>query len=329
MADVEELVRRGDPSELLLEVDRRCEQRDWDGLLILRDRCEQAIEHGRQLWSISQFVEYRLALEAPGPYAAGVCRTGAGRFALGPLTEVAGSTHAWDELADHLAEPWVAATLAQERVLRGEDLRRDPRAHPGELGLPMSLLPWEPDYPLPVYRSHDLVESGPAAIDPSRFEQVRGEDAPPAERPDLRRALLEVAATWAEGSNGSCMVAAVLGDAAAAAHAVLADEVGLAPIEVGEAVSRLAWAAASGGAYGRRRGMAAGRSTALWVLHAATGVPAHEGAQALEPEFGRLRWFEMASPDAAGWRLRLVVEHDDGWSAAVDAWDTRLPDDVL
>lgn len=329
MTDLEELVRRGDPSELLLEVDRRCDARDWDGLLVLRDRCNQAIEHGRQLWSISQFIEYRLALEAPGEHAAGVCRTGAGRFALGPLTEVAASTHAWEELADHLAEPWVAATLAQERVLRGEDLRGDPRTHPGELGLPLALLAWEPDYPLPVYRSHDLVEGGPPAIDPSRLREASGEDALPADQPDLRRALLEVASTWAEASNGGCVVAAVRGDVTDAVHAVVDSPFELAPVEVGEVLSRLAWTAASGGAYGRRRGMAAGRSSALWVLHAATGVPAGAGAARLEPELERLRWFVIAVPDAAGWRLRVAFEHDDGWSAAIDAWDHRIDEGAL
>lgn len=329
MSDLEDLVRRGDPSELLLEVDRRSDQRDWDGLLALRDRCNQAIEHGRQLWSVAQFVEYRLALEAPGEYAADVCRTGAGRFALGPLTEVAASTHEWEELADHLGEPWVAATVAQERVLRGEDLRGDARTYPAELGLPLTLFPWEPDYPLPVYRSHDLVEGGPPAIDPSRFGEATGDDRPPADRPDLRRALLEVASTWAEASNGGCVVAAVEGDAVAAAHAVFGSPVELAPTEIGEAVSRLAWTAASGGAYGRRRGMAAGRSSALWVLHAATGIPSQDGMDRLDAALERLRWFAVAEPDVAGWRLRLAFEHDEGWSAAIDAWDHRIDDRAL
>ena len=49
---------------------------------------------------------------------------GAGRFALGPLSEVAASTHTWAELAPHAPPGPLAAVTAHERVVRGEDLRR-------------------------------------------------------------------------------------------------------------------------------------------------------------------------------------------------------------
>ena len=68
----------------------------------MRTRARASHERGRQHWPAAEYAEYRLALEAPGEFAALVIDEGAGRFALGPLTEVAASTHTWDEMAPHL-----------------------------------------------------------------------------------------------------------------------------------------------------------------------------------------------------------------------------------
>ena len=111
------LIAGGDLDDLLRHADRLCTESDWDGLVELRDRCRQAHERGQQLWPVSNHVEYRLALEAPGRWAAGVLRPGAGRFALGPLSEVAASTHRWDELAPHLPVTPEASFVAHERVV--------------------------------------------------------------------------------------------------------------------------------------------------------------------------------------------------------------------
>jgi hypothetical protein len=328
----ETLIRSGDTDELLLEVDRLAGARDWDGLLTLRERCVAAHEHGRQLWGVAQFIEYRVALEAPGPQAASVCAAGAARFALGPLTEVVAQRHSWEELADHLPDPWVAATVAQERVLRGEDLTGDPRAHPEELGLPPALLDWEPDYPLPRYRSHDVLEDGPEPVE-TPFEQPSGRPAPPADEPLLRRSLTEVGETWAERSNGGIRVATVEGTAADAVVTLFGDGgVGgtegapsLAVVRIDAALERLAWTAASGGAYGRRSGMATGRSAAFWVLSEAVGLGHGASGAELTERLDDLRWYVLQG-DGEGWRLRLAVEHvGDGWAAVVDAWDEEEP----
>src|ERR687897_184340 len=103
-----ELVELGDPAELLRAVDGLCASRDWAGLVDLRHRLEEAVERGRPLWPVTTYVEYRLALDGPAAEAASVLRPGAARFALGPLTEVAATTHAFAELAPHLAVPAVA-----------------------------------------------------------------------------------------------------------------------------------------------------------------------------------------------------------------------------
>ena len=151
-------VEAGDLDELVRLVDRLCAARDWDGLAELRDRCHRAHElSGRQLWPAAAHAEYRLALEAPGPWAATVLVDGAGRFAPGPLPEVAASTHEWGELEPHLALPPgpPAVLTAHERVLRGEDLTAAAVPGPPVLDLPLRLQAWEPSYPLAAYRAHE------------------------------------------------------------------------------------------------------------------------------------------------------------------------------
>lgn len=325
------LLHRGDHGELLHEVERRCSARDWDGLLVLRDRCLEATETlGKQLWPIAHYAEYRVALEAPGPVAAGVLRPGAARFALGPLTEVAASTHSWEDLADHLDPPVVAAVVAQERVVRGEDLRSDPRAHPAEFDLPLVLQPYEPAYPLPTYRIDEVLEGGPP--DPAAAsEPVTSHPGPPRDNPPLERALRSVVAAWTERSSGSCATAAVAGDGAAAVAALVSARAHLAPLTVAEAFARLAWAGATGGAHARRRGMAAGRSEAFWVAHTATGLAFPADPVELGQALAELRWYAFDAGGAVpGWTLRLAVDDPQaGWAVAVDAVDSRDEPDPL
>jgi hypothetical protein len=85
----------------------------------------------------------------------------------------------------------------------------------------------------------------------------------------------------------------------------------------------MAWTAASGGAHGRRRGMAAGRFDAWWAAAAVTGVGDDWPAAALGAAVGRLRWFvwDAGEPDT-GWWLRLAVEDPvSGRAWAVTAAD--------
>jgi hypothetical protein len=140
-----ELVERGDVDDLVRQVDRLCDACEWDALVDLRARCRAALSRGKQLWPIASLVEYRLALEGPGSYAADVVQPGAGRLALGPLPEVAASSHDWAELAPFLREGPLVTITAHERAVRGEDLSRDERVDRQVLELPAVLLPWEPD----------------------------------------------------------------------------------------------------------------------------------------------------------------------------------------
>lgn len=320
-----QLVHEGDLAGLVAEVDRRANRADWDGLFVLRDACLRAVEDaGRQLWGPAQYAEYRLALEAPASRAAEVVVPGGGRFALGPLTEVVAQAHRWGELADHLAPPVVAATVAQERVLRGEDLTGDARAHPDELGLPLALQPWEPDYPLPTYRADELSENGPE--DPGPGDLVPpAEPGRPVSNPELVRALRELTSVWEDQSTGEVDVAVVEGPAAAAIAAVADTDVTCRTAGLGEAFAHMAWAAASGGALGRRRGLAAGRAAAFWAGHVLTDLTFPADPDDLEFALEELDWLLFRSGDA-GWRLQLAVaDPTAGWAAAIDARDRLIP----
>jgi hypothetical protein len=290
---IAELVELGDLDELTRLVDRLCRAGDWDGLVELRDRCRAALGRGKQLWAVAAHAEYRSALEAPAPWAAHVIEPGAGRFALGPLTEVVASTHTWAELAPHLAPGPLATLTAHERVVRGEDVSVGPHLDPGVLDLPPCLQPWEPAYPVAEYGPDEAHFPAPSLppLRPARLPYG-------AERVDDREscdALVDVVAMWATESNGRAEAVAVRGDGLAAVAALGPRSARVAEIPAADALAHLAWAGASGGAHGRRRGMAAGRFGAWWVLGSMGGladewpVPADElGQLASHPALVRL-----------------------------------------
>ena len=318
---VGELVDLGDLDELLRRVDLLCDERDWDELLDLRDRCRAAFARGRQLWPAAAHAEYRVALQAPGRWAASVVG-GGGPFSLGPLTEVVASTHTWEELAPFLEPSPAAALVAHERVVRGEDLRAAVQVDPGVLELPLRLEPWEPAYPLATYKPYtaefeDVPEPAGAWTD---LRVVGG--AEEIEDPDGVHALLELVTAWTTQSNGRAQAVAVAGDAPAAIGA-LARTTRVRAVETTarEAVAVMAWAAASGGAHGRRRGAASGRFAAWWALAALGGEL--DAWPDVAPAVGRLRWFRWErSQPATGWTLRLAAESpDEGTAWALEATD--------
>ena len=320
----EKLVDLGDLDELVLQVDRLFDVEDLAGLLDLRDRCRRALERGRQLWPVAVHAEYRLALEAPGRWAGGVLVPGAGRFALGPLSEVAASTHTWEELAGHLQATPEAALAAHERVLRGEDLTADERVDRRVLELPIVVQPWEPAYPLASYKAHEADFGGPPSV--REWRAFDADPAQPVEDPEARRALLDLAGAWVTESNGRAEAVAVVGDAPGALAALGVRRGRTASVDAAHALAAMAWTGASGGGHGRRRGMATGRFAAWWALTAVAGlldrwpVPPDELGRAA----ARLRWyrFDSGEPDT-GWSLRLAVEDPDrgrAWAvSAVDA----------
>ena len=325
---LEDLVEAADLNGLLRAVDGLASMRSWDELVDLAERCEDALERGKQLWPIAAHIDYRLALEAPGDYAASVLQPETGRFALGPLTEVAASTHTWSELADHIQVPQAAAYVAQERVLRGEVLTGDPRAHAEVLDLPLALEPWEPTYALATYRS-DHVEVAEPWIPRSPLSEVGavGPAAAELDDPDAATALLDLVTPWTSESNGAARAVVVEGDARAAASALTFQVLRMGPLEVAEAVQHMAWAAASGGAHGRRRGAALGRSIAWYAGAVLADEPWPGSPRDLGAGLERLRWYrwDEGAPEE-GWALRLAVEDPGGsWAAAIGATDVLEP----
>jgi hypothetical protein len=324
--DLQALVDRADHDRLLVAVDGLCAAREWDRLADLARRCRDAVELGRQLWGVAMHIDYRLALEGPPAYAAAVLRPGAGRFALGPLTEVAAGSHTWAELAPHLDDEVTAADVAQERVIRGEDLFGLDTGLTADL--PMALQPWEPAYALPVYADRSAKFPQPV-VGTRQLPAPRALTPAPELDPDAATAaLLAVVEAWTTQSAGSAAVCAASGPAEAAV-ARLTPQAGLSEISAADGLGLLQWAGASGGAHGRRRGGAAGRFSAWWAAAALAGLDWPPDPGELGEALGELRWFRWAPSGAdRGWILRLAVEDPiDGLSWAIDATD--LFEDLL
>jgi hypothetical protein len=325
-ADLDPLVDRADLDALVRAVDGLCTHGDWDGLLALRAKCWFATGTGRQLWPVASLVEYRLALDAPADWAARVLTLDAGHFALGPLTEVAAAKHPWDELAPHL-EPRgvITAFCAHERVVRGDAVGEDDeRIDHRVLELPLHLTPWEPRYPTATYRADGAEFPAPAPVTPTPL--ARATPRPPVDDRPAVDALRSLVEPWCTGSNGRVDAVAVDGDAAAAVAALGAPSIRMAEISPADALAWLAWAGASGGAHGRRRGMAAGRFGAWWALAGVAGL-ADEWPVApdeLGDAAGELRWFWWdAGEPPSGWQLRLAIaDPADGLAWAINATDS-------
>ena len=321
-----ELVELGDPAELLRAVEGLCASRDWVGLVDLRHRLEEAVGRGRPLWPVTTYVEYRLALDGPPAEAASVLRPGAARFALGPLTEVAASTHTFAELAPHLAVPAVAGAVAQERVLRGEDLRGAPGAHAEVLELPLVLAPWEPAYPLATYRPDEREVPDPGA-EPVAMVDGRAGPGPALDQPEVTRALTDLVEVWTSESSGQARALVVSGGPAEAVAAIGHPEHRLGRVTPASAMARMAWAAASGGAHGVRRGAALGRFDAWWAAAALADLDWPPDPGELGAALERLTWWVWDDGlPGTGWILRLAAADPAAdWTAVLDATDPGTP----
>lgn len=320
------LVHRADLDGLVRLIDARTASRDWDGLRRVRDRSRAALETGRQLWPAATLAEYRLALLAPAPWAASVVVDGAGRFAVGPLTEVVAQHHRFADLAPHLEPGPHAVYAAYECALRGESIDPEAATRLGPLlDVPLARQDWEPEYVLAEY--HDGDASFPTPPVPRPLEEIT--PTAPDDRDLLADVTTELAVRslvdpWTSSSNGRVSFACVHGGAADALGALGVRHARLAPLRATDALGWLAWAGASGGAHGRRKGAAAGRYDAWWLLAALgdlvdTWPPRRDEIAEL---LGDLDWWWWdAGEPVTGWQLRLVVhDHADGvawaWSAS-------------
>lgn len=322
--DLRDAVEASDHATLLRIVDVRVGDRDWDGLIEVRERCLEAVERGKQLWGVAHHVDYRLALHAPAEWAGPVVDERS-RPLLGPLTEVVASTHTWEELAGHLRTGPSRTHVAAERVLWGEDLREDASIEYPEL--PLRLEPWEPRYTLPEYRS-DRVEAPTPLVPQGEIVDldaaVRRDD-----EDDALWSLHQVAAPWGEDSNGRCEVVCVEGEAGAAIHEFGLRQARLAVVEPQQALAVMQWAAASGGAHGKRRGGAAGRFITWWAVAHLAGFEELPAPDEMGEALSELRWYVWSDlfPEQ-GWHCRLAIEDPaHGLAFAINAFDLFMEAD--
>jgi hypothetical protein len=322
-AGIADLIEGSDLDGLVRRIDAFSRERNWQGIHTLIDRCNEAVERGKQVWAAVHYAEYRLALDAPAAEAAAVVTPGAGRFAAGPLWEVAASSHSWQELGPYLVEPQVRSLVAQERALRGDDVPPDAAGRGAEV--PLTLQAWEPVYPLATYRDDGVDVSTPQVPDLSWCDL--GAAGEVVADPDTCDALLDVVRPWLDESSGRGEAVAVEGPAEAAIRALGPHRVRLAEVDLQTALAIIGFAGASGGAFGRRRGTPAGRTAAWWVLAVVLGMD--EGWPVDPGELGReaagLRWLAWDPGDqVGGWAFHLAVEDPDVEMAwAVSAVDAR------
>jgi Family of unknown function (DUF6183) len=311
--ELDAVIHAADLDGLIRLIENRTSGRDWEGLLRVRNRSRAALESGRQLWPAATLAEYRLALWAPPMWAAIVISEDAGKFAIGPLTEVVAQGHTWAEMEPHLPDGPRTAIVAQERALRGDNVA-DLVFDDDPLELPYRTFDWEPVYPLAVYSDDGMVCNPPPT--PVATQPI---DWPPGRPtlvndPDITRAARQLIEPWLDSSNGRFEFVGVEGGPANALLALgVPEQQGrVAPLTPAEGLAWLAWAGASGGAHGRRRGAAAGRFAAWWFLASLGGFSDEWPPD--QAELGELvnelQWFWWdASEPAVGWRLQVLI-HD-------------------
>jgi hypothetical protein len=326
------LIHAVDLDGLVRLIDARTASRDWAGLDRVRRRCAAATRAtGRQLWPAATLAEYRLALWSPPEWVTTVLDGEAGRFTLGPLSEVAAVHHTWAELAPHLEPNPVALYVAHERAIRGEPI--DPAtvvALPPVLDIPPVPRRWEPTYPVSTY-----TDAGAEHAEPPHTGALTAVDLPD---PDAARARVidddatelavrQLLDTWTSESTGRAECVCVEGAAPDALAALGAASARAVAVPATEAIAWIAWAGASGGAHGRRRGMASGRFSAWWLLAALGDLhddwpPSDASFEDLLADLVWYRWDAHEPP--GGWRLQLAVEHrGEGIAWAINASDSR------
>jgi hypothetical protein len=272
-SEIDALVDLGDPDELLREIDRIVHRNDWHQLLRLRNACRNASATGRQLHGVAGHGEYRLALQGPPDLAAAMVGADPGPLSLGPLTEVVAAGHSWDELDEYLEPGPHRAAVAQERVVLGEDLTDaiDAIDLVEQQGMPLRLQPWESDYTHARYEESsaefprpELGETAERKLDPGSVEFV--------DDPEVVESLRMLVETWHSQSNGNLSIVAVDGQPDSALAGLGLGPVVAQRIGASQATALMAWAGASGGAHGRRSGMARGRlhAWAVWAALSAT-----------------------------------------------------------
>jgi len=325
-ADLDALIQRGDLDGLIRMIDDRCRTHDWAGVLRVRDDSRRAVETGRQLWPAATLAEYRLALLADPEYVAAVLDESdglSGRFTIGPLTEVAAQHHSWGDLVEHLDRGPRAAFVAHERAIRGEPIETVDLVP--VLDIPTALQPWEPEYALATYADGDAEFPMPDL--PDDWSDVTTAAGAEVLDDEVDLAVRQLVEPWLTESNGRAESICVVGDMGDALGGLGVRRARACELEPSEAIAWMAWAGANGGAHGRRRGAAAGRFGAWWLL-AALGDLLDDwplDSDELANLAGELNWFRWnAYEPEIGWSLQLAItDPSEGVAWAITAGDQR------
>jgi len=327
---LDSLIHRVDLDELVKYVDNTCSARDFEHLIDIRDRSRAAVNTGRQLWPIATLANYRLALYAPAHLAIRSLDDTARTFMPGPLSEILSVHHTWDELAEFLPHGPDRSLVAYERALRGDEIATD---ESDALDIPVTPCEWEPGYPIATY-DDDGVHCDPPVlpkIGTSRSSQSHQDhqidDESEIDDDDTVTAVRELFSSWTTESNGSVSVTVVDGSIhdSLVVHGI--PDVATVSISTREAFAWLAWAGASGGAHGSRRGMATGRFGAWWLCATIADIVDDWPLTDAESQrvITQLQWERFASPliDINGWAVHLAV-HDPstGVSICINASDS-------
>ena len=320
--EVDDLVHRADLDGLVRLVDKFCVDADWPALLELRNSSRAAVRTGRQLWPAATLAEYRLALWAPAEWATHVLDEDSGRFTIGPLTEVVAQNHQFSDLRCALADGPRVGFIAHECALRGQVVPSD-LANP--LEIPFELQSWEPQYCLAEYGDHGVSAPSPQLPASSEYVTMHSLGGEVIDDPDVSLAVRQLIEPWITSSNGHVEIVAVEGSCAAAVATLGAASGALAQIEPSAAMAWLAWAGASGGAHGRRRGGAIGRFGAWWTVAAIADLADHWPVDhgELGEALASLDWFWWdAGEPRLGWELQLAVaDPAEGYAWAISAHD--------
>jgi hypothetical protein len=191
------------------------------------------------------------------------------------------------------------------------------------LDIPAGLQPWEPEYPQSTYG--DAGAEHPEPTTTGALESVIATDGGTVvDDDDTELAVRQLFEAWTAGSTGHAEVVCVEGTGLDALGALGVRSARIAEIAAGDGLARLAWAGASGGAQGRRRGMAIGRFSTWWLLGAIGDLPWPPSNDDVHELLAELRWFRWdAHEPEGGWRVQLVVENaDEGTAWAINAADS-------
>jgi hypothetical protein len=304
-----DLINRADLDGLVSLIDDYCETRSWNELLGLRNACKAAVANGRQVWPASTLAEYRLALLAPAEIAVQVVDEEAGRFTMGPLTEVIAQNHQWSELSEFLESSPTATYIAHECGFRGQ--RVDGELFPA-LESPCTLLPVETKYALAEYHDNEAKFPTPTIPEMGSAIAVPASSANVVLDSEVSTAVHQLVDAWTTQSNGELCISCVEGSVLDALASLEVQEARLSLLTSGEALAWLAWAGASGGAHGRRRGNALGRDAAWWTIAALTVQTSNWPLSDEESitAVNSLQWFWWdANEPTTGWNVQLCVHH--------------------